>query len=300
MINKFNEQNQVVYSICMANLNMQPFIQAAILSIYNQTDQDYELIIVDGGSTDGSIEILKELERKLTRLHVIYLPLDPERKLGTDRNISIKQARGKYVLLHIDCDDLYFPFIKDWVAIFHVIISKYKNAVLVAGNQINMGKRASLLERGPYKNLNFEDRELWTRLEAKNELVRWKHKNLRIRMKLTRLDQIMKSISRGRQRILEDLLQPENRFFPYLVFSVLLSKTYTFRQKVFYLILTSSVFVSYAKSPKKSLLEAEAIVPVDIRDQISISTEMLLNLKTKQEWKEILSDDGNRFFFDND
>ena len=284
----------------MANLNMQPFIQAAILSIYNQTDQDYELIIVDGGSTDGSIEILKELERKLTRLHVIYLPLDPERKLGTDRNISIKQARGKYVLLHIDCDDLYFPFIKDWVAIFHVIISKYKNAVLVAGNQINMGKRASLLERGPYKNLNFEDRELWTRLEAKNELVRWKHKNLRIRMKLTRLDQIMKSISRGRQRILEDLLQPENRFFPYLVFSVLLSKTYTFRQKVFYLILTSSVFPSYAKSPKKSLLEAEAIVPVDIRDQISISTEMLLNLKTKQEWKEILSDDGNRFFFDND
>ena len=40
------------YTIAMVNLNMEDTIQQSILSIYNQLDENFEILVVDGGSTD--------------------------------------------------------------------------------------------------------------------------------------------------------------------------------------------------------------------------------------------------------
>ena len=206
-----------IYSICMVNLDMEKYLEASVLSIYNQLDQNYEIIIVDGGSKDGSVEILKKMERHLDRLKVVYLKRDSNRKLGQDRNISIQEANGEYVLLHLDCDDLYYPHIKDWVNIFHTIESCFNEDQLVAGAQINMGKRDFLLSHGPYKNLHFEDRELWNRLEKSGNLIRLKHHDVRSRMPIPQPDRTIKTLSRTYKRISEDLEQPETKFYDYLL-----------------------------------------------------------------------------------
>ena len=44
------------YTNAMVNLNMENTIQQSILSIYNQIDENFEILVVDGGSSDKSVE----------------------------------------------------------------------------------------------------------------------------------------------------------------------------------------------------------------------------------------------------
>ena len=50
-------------SILMPSLNSEPFIRECMETVVNQTLQDIEIICVDAGSTDGTLEILREYER---------------------------------------------------------------------------------------------------------------------------------------------------------------------------------------------------------------------------------------------
>jgi glycosyltransferase involved in cell wall biosynthesis len=199
----------------MVNLDMGRYIEASILSIYNQLDERFEVLVVDGGSKDDSIEILRRLEKSLDRMRVITLPRDANRRLGKDRNNSIKEARGEYVLLHLDCDDLYLPFIQDWVKIYHMIETCYDKEKLISGAQVNMGRRSFLLSHGPYKNLHFEDRELWTRMAASDNWVNLAHRDIRLRMPIPQPSRTIKAISRTYKRVLEDITQPETSIMRY-------------------------------------------------------------------------------------
>jgi glycosyltransferase involved in cell wall biosynthesis len=53
---------QYKYTIAMVNLNMENTIQQSILSIYNQHDENFEILVVDGGSSDKSVEKVKSLQ----------------------------------------------------------------------------------------------------------------------------------------------------------------------------------------------------------------------------------------------
>lgn len=45
------------YTVVVCNLNMSATVERAVESILSQVDDDYEVLVVDGGSTDGSLEI---------------------------------------------------------------------------------------------------------------------------------------------------------------------------------------------------------------------------------------------------
>ena len=57
--------NKPLLSIVIANYNYGRFLEEAIQSVLSQSCDDYELIIVDGGSTDNSVEIIKKYEDKI-------------------------------------------------------------------------------------------------------------------------------------------------------------------------------------------------------------------------------------------
>ena len=101
------------YSICMCNYNMDSTLENSLKSILNQLNEVDEVVVVDDGSSDNSLSLLMKLREKYNNLRIIPLIRDARRKLGETRNISIRAARGKYVLVHIDTDDL-------WKNIFHL------------------------------------------------------------------------------------------------------------------------------------------------------------------------------------
>ena len=85
---------------------MSETLEQSLQSIFCQIDPSYEVIVIDDGSTDNSLEILHNLQDIYPTLRVIPLLRDSRRKLGETRNVSIRAARGEFVLLHIDADDI--------------------------------------------------------------------------------------------------------------------------------------------------------------------------------------------------
>ncbi len=165
-----------IYSICICNYNMADTIERALRSILDQLDDRFEVVVVDDGSSDDSVKVLKKMQEKYSALKVFPFLRDRGRKLGLTRNESIRQARGQYVLLHLDCDDLYGPYLIDFVKAFHQIERAIGRDVLVSGQHINMARRDFLLSHGPYRNMfRGEDRDLWARLAAIDGYIPFDH-----------------------------------------------------------------------------------------------------------------------------
>ena len=185
------------YSICMCNYNMAKTLRRSLGSILNQIDTDkYEIVLVDDGSSDNSLDVLAELEQQYSNLRIVKLDRDSNRKLGITRNISIENAKGKYVLLHLDCDDEYGPHIEDFVKVFHQIEESFEHEILLSGKHINMGARDFLLKHGPYRNLfRAEDRDLWIRLAETNAYIPMEHINFVKRLPKSRLQNLQRIFS---------------------------------------------------------------------------------------------------------
>tara|TARA_B100000787_G_C16188255_1_gene295894 strand:- start:65 stop:982 length:918 start_codon:yes stop_codon:yes gene_type:complete len=188
------EPKSVIYSICVVNYNMGSVIEKALLSVLNQIDSNYELLVIDDGSNDNSVQILKHLSEKHKLLRYKSVKRDSKRLLGETRNISIREARGRYVLLYIDADDLWEPYILEFVKVFHKIKDSYGERIFLSGNQISMANREMLLEFGPYRNTFVEDRDLCHRLAAENIYLPINHKAFRTRMTLPKKKRIYKTI----------------------------------------------------------------------------------------------------------
>lgn len=176
---------EIKYSICMCNYNMDSTLENSLKSILNQLNENYEVVVVDDGSSDNSLSLLMKLRDKYNNLRIIPLIRDARRKLGETRNISIRAARGKYVLVHLDTDDLWEEHISSFPKIYHEIekrlnISKY----MLSGHQIHMAPKELLIEN-PYPNIYYvEDRLLWNKLAVLGKLICIDHKVFRKRMPL--------------------------------------------------------------------------------------------------------------------
>lgn len=88
-------------SILMPSLNSVAFIREAMESVLNQTLQDVEIICVDAGSTDGTLEILREYERKDLRIRVI---ISDKKSMGYQYNLGLDAAAGDYIGM-VETDD---------------------------------------------------------------------------------------------------------------------------------------------------------------------------------------------------
>lgn len=95
--------NNPKVSVVMPVYNAERYLREAIESILNQTFKDFEFIIVDDNSTDGSSRIIQGYARKDKRI----IALKNEKNLGIagNRNKGISLVRGKYVVWQ-DVDDI--------------------------------------------------------------------------------------------------------------------------------------------------------------------------------------------------
>ncbi len=90
-------------TVLVPTCNRAPLLGAALHSILDQTFTDFEIIVVDDGSTDGTAEIVAALrDARVRYLH------QPHAGIGATLNAGLRAGRGRYVA-RLDSDDLWSP-----------------------------------------------------------------------------------------------------------------------------------------------------------------------------------------------
>ena len=105
------------FSIIIPLFNRENFISDAIQSVIHQSNPNWELIVIDDGSTDQSCNIVEEFIKNDSRIKLVKRNRDPK-GANTCRNIGIQESTGDY-LLFLDSDDILAPWAIEnrWVEI---------------------------------------------------------------------------------------------------------------------------------------------------------------------------------------
>jgi glycosyltransferase involved in cell wall biosynthesis len=189
------------------------FLAEAVSSILGQTFGDFELIAIDDGSTDGSLQILQRMSRQDDRIRIISRP---NTGLVGALNDGVAQACGEFVA-RMDADDVALPhrferqceFLRnrpDCVAVGSAILlmdcdgdpigvqhwaatHEEIDQLLLAGSSglahpAAMIRRAALQQVGGYRSEyeSIEDKDLWLRLAETGRLANLREPLLRYRL----------------------------------------------------------------------------------------------------------------------
>jgi glycosyltransferase involved in cell wall biosynthesis len=189
-------------SVIIPTYNRANFIRNTIISVINQTYTDWELLVIDDGSTDNTHEIVDEFINKDSRIKYFY----QENSGGpsSPKNLGIEKAEGVYVAF-LDSDDEWFPTkLEEQLAVFensnnpklgvvacYLNIKDYKTGKILSTNNeyyrgnvldklvsgsLNLFTASSIMTKlsilkiiGPF-DTNFkisEDMDMWLRISEK-------------------------------------------------------------------------------------------------------------------------------------
>jgi glycosyltransferase involved in cell wall biosynthesis len=113
-----------VVSIIVPLFNKEPYIGETIRSVLAQTIMDWEIIVVDNGSTDKGVEVVKQFSDPR-----IQLVSSPKQGPGAARNFGLGHAVGEWILF-LDADDLLEP---DYLAARMEVAERTPSAQIIAG-----------------------------------------------------------------------------------------------------------------------------------------------------------------------
>lgn len=136
-------------SIVTPSYNQAEFIEETILSVINQNYPNLEYIIIDGGSTDGSVDIIKKYEQYYT-----YWVSEPDKGHADALNKGFAKTTGE-IMAWINSDDKYFPWTFATIA---EIYSQFPEILWTTGLHANFNRQGVLMSgtssvRGVYKNI---------------------------------------------------------------------------------------------------------------------------------------------------
>lgn len=131
--------NKPLLSIVIANYNYGRFLEEAIQSVLSQSCDDYELIIVDGGSTDNSVEIIKKYEDKIA-----WWVSEKDKGQSDAFNKGFAHAKGKY-LTWLNADDILH---QGAIKAIIIALKNSPNCEWFTGNFFRFDKSGNVLEIG--------------------------------------------------------------------------------------------------------------------------------------------------------
>jgi glycosyltransferase involved in cell wall biosynthesis len=111
--------NPPFFSVVMPIYNRESFINLSVLSVLQQDFNDFELICVDDGSTDHSVEAIQRFVEKDKRVKLIRHTENLGRCAA--RNTGIRKASAKWICF-LDSDD---QFLSNHLSVFHRLISRF-------------------------------------------------------------------------------------------------------------------------------------------------------------------------------
>lgn len=101
MSGRIPNENLPYISALLVTRNEQDYIEMALMSYINQDypKNKYEILVVDGGSTDATMDIVRKMKRKYEDTHFSITILDnPKQILASGWNVGIQAAKGEYVI----------------------------------------------------------------------------------------------------------------------------------------------------------------------------------------------------------
>ncbi|MEM2507240.1 MAG: glycosyltransferase, partial [Nitrososphaeria archaeon] len=130
-------------SIIIPTYNRAHLISRAIQSVLNQTYQNFEVIVVDDGSTDNTREVIKRFQRRDSRIR--YIRHDINKGVSAAKNTGIKSAKGKYIAFIGDDDEWFASKLKKQVA----LLQKSGNNVGIVHTNcyINNGQKLTIFNK---------------------------------------------------------------------------------------------------------------------------------------------------------
>ncbi|MDR2886358.1 MAG: glycosyltransferase [Rikenellaceae bacterium] len=103
-----NSQKSPLVSVLMPVYNGEAFVEKALAAVLGQTLRDMELVVVDDGSTDGSMEIVRRMAAQYPDRAVRIIAHERNRGAAAARNTALETAAGEYILFS-DSDDWMEP-----------------------------------------------------------------------------------------------------------------------------------------------------------------------------------------------
>lgn len=182
-----------IVSVLLPVHNASPFLKEAIDSVLNQTFQDFELVVIDDASTDGSAAILDDLHDP----RIVRISFEENLGIVNALNSALKRVRGRYIA-RMDADDIAHPtrfekqvkyldrhpdtvVVGAWIQCFGYVRRPYVHRYPICHDEIKccllfespFAHPAVMIRRAAMDNLDqpyspdfsyVEDWELWTRL----------------------------------------------------------------------------------------------------------------------------------------
>lgn len=128
-------------SICIPTHNRKHYLRETLESIFAQTYKDYEIIIVDDGSTDGTDQMIKQSN------YPIRYFWQENRGVAEARNKLLELADGEFITF-IDSDDLLFPYaIEELLG----LVEHNGFEVVAYSSYIGIDERGNKVKRKPHK-----------------------------------------------------------------------------------------------------------------------------------------------------
>lgn len=124
-----NNVRPIKISVIIPVYNVEDYVSSCIRSVKNQTLSDIEIICVDDGSTDDSLNILREFEETDDRIHVFS---QKNSGVSSARNLGISKSSGEYIIF-VDGDDYIEEDLCEYV---YSLITKKEADIVVFGGDI--------------------------------------------------------------------------------------------------------------------------------------------------------------------
>jgi len=168
-------QNAPAISVIMSTYNRKPFLRRSVESVLSQTFREFEFILVDNGSTDGSNEICERYAREDARVKLIRIEENRGAPIG--RNAGLDAVSADFVTF-VDDDDCCEP---EMLEFLWDLANQYQADISMCGSWNEFPDR-----REPY--FIFDELLVMDKVEALHELLKRQKFNVAPPTKLFRKD----------------------------------------------------------------------------------------------------------------
>lgn len=137
------QNSRPLVSVVITSYNYGKYISEALESVINQTYQNKEIIIVDDGSSDNSVELIGQYTKKHGFIHLYTHGKEPHKGLPASIMLGIRKAKGELIAF-CESDDLWTPdHLEEKIKIYNEYsgVSIISNAIKMFGNKKDIASR---------------------------------------------------------------------------------------------------------------------------------------------------------------